>query len=1472
VRDDFNRQTIAEIAKGVGYRCSTPECRRPTVGANAVQDGIVTIGVAAHICAASRGGPRYDSAQTREARRAKENGIWLCQNCGRLIDADERKFTIDVLLGWKHDAQACAFRALVVVGSSAATEEADRVGAIIAAEHARPGDVEDLFARVHAAAGADLDAYKRVLVGSDGSIELTLRLHGDDDVPPFTISRLPLAVELAPEIAIVAAPGTGKTTTLLQLAGKLLAADAIIPIYFRLGEWLAGVPRLLASLRERLTFKDIGEDDVRQLAEHGRLLLLLDGWNEIDPAMRKQVRIQIEQVRRDYPDIRIVVTTRRQMLDVPIAGPRIAIEPLSEDQQMAIARANFGTAGETIVDEAWRTSGVRDLIATPLYLWALLSGGAQGVGPTTKDDVLRFFVQEHERASDHAEALQSALFGCHAEILTTLASELNAAGSTTMSETDARRTVMVALAHLREEGQMSGQPEPSAVLEALASHHTLVRSGTGDRGFIFQHQQFQEWYASHAVAQLIRASAKGDIGARSRLRAAVFDQPAWEESILFAVERVSREEPGVAAHAVQLALPVDPMLAAEMIYRAAPPVWQVIGSEMIAFIDRWHAPGTVDRAVRFMIMTGRPEFAPRIWPLASSANTQVQLPTLRAAPRFRPSVLGPDLREKVAALPDPIREHLLASIAAESGVDGMDLVTEIAKRDPSPKVQAEVLQALQFRRAERHVASLLESAREETWVLVARRGYAEGIRAPAVARLQAEREKALANVTAPLDRLRLLLRGRQREPERDAGITAALADSAFPVRDQDAGTVIYLAQQQAPAAVREGLRKRLEAGLLLPFHTYELLNELEIVDDGPIAASILDVGSDNRYLNAVAVMAGPKTILALVDQFLTCVQALKAARGDRGLSDLHSRLQSRIGGTRANSFVTALMARADTDDADRIAALATLASSHGGFDKRNVPLPVDPALKAELIGTLRRWVEAVLASSDAGRYQLNEVSNAIAAFGLSELLPELQRLLNEELGRLRKSLGCRMEALRRGDSRAASDAAMRYSNQYGAAFARIGGDEAAIIASEYLEDRLFGGDAALILKAISDKQVNAPAPSIHRQWPRYEEVAAARAHRAVSPKRELAHWLADPIFAAIDRLAKPDTDQEGQLLAIQLARIALGMPHTERVPLIARVLALPQPVRAKWQLLAAMALDGEVLDADLVMRGVNEWLAEAPRNAWHKRQNTWEIEPWLELLPFTTQPESVLEGLTKVKAFYGKDWAKRWERVLRAVAGVPGPEGEKLLAALARTHKDIASDFEWMKALLGRESPAAVLLYVDLYIDGVFGRDRHGASAWHVARELAEYVQKFPQLKAELKKRYEDIGSDSGSTLLEQFFSEAGSDDDLIAMIGKYAAVRRSYDGVMANAVRAVSLRREPVPGGANSFHIYPAPVAPLRKFLFGLLDGVAWEAALAKSCLIAIDALRDEHGMVANDARHPDVFSGLPWPSEAAEPPARGR
>jgi hypothetical protein len=970
VREDFTKRTITEIAKGVAYRCSNPECRRPTVGANAAHDGTIIIGVAAHICAASPGGPRYNAAQTPEARRSKENGLWLCQNCGRLVDADPDRFTVEQLTRWKRDAQTRAFRELVASGTALAEEPA-RVEATIAADD-RPDDAEFdiVFKKLHAAAAADLVTYRRGPMWSCDAIELTLRIEGDNEAPSFSINKLPLAVEVAPEVTIVAPPGTGKTTTLLQLARHALNANSIVPLYFRLGDWSAGSTSLLASLYHCSAFKAISADDVSALAERGRLLLLLDGWNELTPDAHKRLRVEIGQVRRDWPDVRIVATTRRQALDVPISGPRVHIEPLSEDQQMAIADALYGAEGKKTVDDAWRTPGVRALIATPLYLSALLAGGSQGAIADTKEAVLRLFVEQHERAADHVEALQSALLGCHAEILTELASHLNAIGSTTMSEADARRIVATTAARLREQGQIARPLEPITVLEALTSHHTLMRSGGG---VAFQHQQFQEWYASNKVAELMRASARGDASARVQLRGATLDQPMWEESVLFATERLSRENGGAefVAHAVRLALPVDPMLAAEMIYRAAPTVWELLKADIAAFVGRWHKPGAVDRAVRFMIMTGRPEFAPQIWPLASSSNSQTLIPTLRIAPRFRPRVLGPDLHAKVAKLPEETREHLLALIAGESGVDGMDLAVELAKSDPSPKVQADVVQSLQFRRADRHVADLLSAAHELAWELIAAHGYADEIQEPAVAeRLCAIRARAFEQATGPSERLRLLLQQASDYPGRDAAIAAAIADPQFPINDRQGGS-LYFAQQHAPNAVLQGLRQRLEAGLQLPYHADELLLNLEVTDGGPIAKAILDVSRESRDINAAAVLAGPKTVDALIDKFLGCAHALRAARNDRALSDEYRRIKDRIRGTRPAVFAAAIARRENSDDPSIIASLASLVADHGaGHEDRKVSLAIDPATKGVWIDLLRRWVETMIAAPTGRRHEL----------------------------------------------------------------------------------------------------------------------------------------------------------------------------------------------------------------------------------------------------------------------------------------------------------------------------------------------------------------------------------------------------------------------------------------------------------------------------------------------------------------------
>jgi hypothetical protein len=73
----------------------------------------------------SPGGPRYDSALPPKLRRGIDNAIWLCQNCGKLIDSDELRFTASHLRQWKAEAEERA-RIFLERGSPASDQALSR--------------------------------------------------------------------------------------------------------------------------------------------------------------------------------------------------------------------------------------------------------------------------------------------------------------------------------------------------------------------------------------------------------------------------------------------------------------------------------------------------------------------------------------------------------------------------------------------------------------------------------------------------------------------------------------------------------------------------------------------------------------------------------------------------------------------------------------------------------------------------------------------------------------------------------------------------------------------------------------------------------------------------------------------------------------------------------------------------------------------------------------------------------------------------------------------------------------------------------------------------------------------------------------------------------------------------------------------------------------------------------------------------
>lgn len=135
MRDDFTEETKRVLSQRVGGRCSNPNCVAQTSGPRLYPSKAINIGVAAHITAASEDGPRYEPSLTPEQRRDPNNGIWLCQNCAKLVDNDPIAFPAEKLRNWKRQSEANAFSAIgrTIHAPSAVQLSAEELDILLAA-------------------------------------------------------------------------------------------------------------------------------------------------------------------------------------------------------------------------------------------------------------------------------------------------------------------------------------------------------------------------------------------------------------------------------------------------------------------------------------------------------------------------------------------------------------------------------------------------------------------------------------------------------------------------------------------------------------------------------------------------------------------------------------------------------------------------------------------------------------------------------------------------------------------------------------------------------------------------------------------------------------------------------------------------------------------------------------------------------------------------------------------------------------------------------------------------------------------------------------------------------------------------------------------------------------------------------------------------------------------------------------------
>ena len=267
-RDEFSQTIRVQIAKRAAWLCSFPSCRKFTVGATEDGNGEINIGTAAHICAAAPGGPRYDDKMSRDQRSSADNGIWLCRDHGKTIDSDLTQFTTPVLREMKRQAEQAAFW-LVSHGGTANTPAADF----------------NLATRLRDAVEKDLAVFRKTAKWPATVVPLRLEVDGFDTPVSTDAETLARVVTSLDDLFLVAGPGMGKTTTVFQVAECLFNNEGA-PLVVLLNDWATEGTGVLESILKRPAFQGISEGDIRKAAAQPGVVLLRDGWNELEANAR----------------------------------------------------------------------------------------------------------------------------------------------------------------------------------------------------------------------------------------------------------------------------------------------------------------------------------------------------------------------------------------------------------------------------------------------------------------------------------------------------------------------------------------------------------------------------------------------------------------------------------------------------------------------------------------------------------------------------------------------------------------------------------------------------------------------------------------------------------------------------------------------------------------------------------------------------------------------------------------------------------------------------------------------------------------------------------------------------------------------------------------------------------------------------------------------------------------------------------
>ncbi len=209
-----------------------------------------------------------------------------------------------------------------------------------------------------------------------------IKRESTDETFPAGTSMLEIfdSIGMGRSLLILGAPGSGKTTMLLELARQLIAraredVTYPIPMVFNLASWTEKLTLADWLAQELNNLYSVPRKTAPDWIKGDKLLLLLDGLDEVRQESRAKCVEAINAFRKEHGLTSLAVCSRSQNYaelksKLSFEGA-IEVQPLKQEQ-IAEFFNRFGNEMERIMQALEKDSSLKELAETPLFLSIIL--------------------------------------------------------------------------------------------------------------------------------------------------------------------------------------------------------------------------------------------------------------------------------------------------------------------------------------------------------------------------------------------------------------------------------------------------------------------------------------------------------------------------------------------------------------------------------------------------------------------------------------------------------------------------------------------------------------------------------------------------------------------------------------------------------------------------------------------------------------------------------------------------------------------------------------------------------------------------------------------------------------------------------------------------------------------------------------------------------------------------------------------